>query len=169
MTAGQVATGFTGIQLAKVLGAGTVITATTEDNIILVNGFGTDVVVDYHEQNIDTLGHGGSNGTRALGTVEDADLEVAEATSCDGEMLENMWQTGPCLLTPRRGLAVAVMDRFLCAIRGTRSAVTVEGDRAVFLRFMQIVTSAVRMLDDFVKEVLPLFSKWWNTGCFSSC
>ena len=38
---------------------------------------------------------GGSNGTRALDTVEDADLEVAEAASCGGEMLENMWQTGP--------------------------------------------------------------------------
>ena len=53
--------------------------------------------------------------TRALGTVDDADLEVAEAASCDGEMLENMWQTEPCLLTPQRGLAVAVMDRFLSA------------------------------------------------------
>ena len=77
---------------------------------------------------------GGSNGTRALGTVEDADLEVAEAASCGGEMLDNMWQTGPCLHTPRRSLAVAVMDRFLYDIRGTRSAVAVEGDPAVFLR-----------------------------------
>ena len=57
--------------------------------------------------------------------MEDADLEVAEAASCGGEMLENMWQTGSCLLKSRRGLAVAVMDRFLYAIRGTRSAVTV--------------------------------------------
>ena len=54
--------------------------------------------------------HGGSNGTRALGTVEDVDLEVAMEASCDGEMLENLVQTRPCLLTPRRGLAVAMME-----------------------------------------------------------
>ena len=49
-------------------------------------------------------------------------------------MLENMWQTGPILLTPQRDIAVAVMNCFLYAIRCTRSAVPVEGDRAVFLR-----------------------------------
>ena len=42
-------TGFIGVQLAKALGAGTVITAATGDGII---------VVGYHEQNIfDTLGN----------------------------------------------------------------------------------------------------------------
>ena len=61
---------------------------------------------------------GGSNGTRALGTMEMLDLEMAEAASCGGDMLDNMWQMGPCLLTPQRGLAVAVMDRFLYAIGG---------------------------------------------------
>ena len=45
--------------------------------------------------------------------MEDVDLEVAEAASCGGELPENMWQMRPCLLTPRRGFAVAVMDRFL--------------------------------------------------------
>lgn len=69
---------------------------------------------------------GGSNGTRALGTVEMLDLEVAEAASCGGEMLENMWQTGPRLLTPRRGLAVAVMDRFLYAIGGSDGGMTLD-------------------------------------------
>ena len=44
--------GFHGIQLAKVLGAGTVITAATGDGIDFVNGLGADVVVDYHELNI---------------------------------------------------------------------------------------------------------------------
>ena len=49
VTAGQGGTGFIGVQLAKALGAGTVITAATGDGI---------VVVDYHEQNIfDTLGN----------------------------------------------------------------------------------------------------------------
>ena len=51
MTAGQVGTGFIGIQLAKVLGAGTVITAQRE--MVL----GVNVVVDYHEQTFDTLGN----------------------------------------------------------------------------------------------------------------
>ena len=51
VTAGQVAAGFIGIQLAKILGAGTVITAATGDCIDFVNGLGADVVVDYHEQN----------------------------------------------------------------------------------------------------------------------
>ena len=37
---------------AKVLGAGTVITAATGDGTDFVNGLGADVVVDYHEQNI---------------------------------------------------------------------------------------------------------------------
>ena len=52
VTVGQVATGFIGIQLAKVLGAGTAITATTRDDIDLVNRLGAAVVVDYYEQNI---------------------------------------------------------------------------------------------------------------------
>ena len=52
VTAGQVGTGFIGIQLAEVLGAGTVITAATGDEIDFVNGLGADVVVDNHEQNI---------------------------------------------------------------------------------------------------------------------
>ena len=37
--------------------AGTAIIATTGDRIDLVNGLGADVVVDYHEQNIDTVGN----------------------------------------------------------------------------------------------------------------
>ena len=47
---------------------------------------------------------------RELGTVEDVDLEVAMEASCGGEIVVNVWQTRPCLLTPRRGLAVAVME-----------------------------------------------------------
>ena len=57
VTTGQVATGFIGIQLAKVHGAGTAITATTGDGIDLVNEPGADVVVDYCEQNIRHPGH----------------------------------------------------------------------------------------------------------------
>jgi len=58
VTAGQGGTGFIGVQLAKALGAGTVITAATGDGIDFVKGLGADVVVDYHEQNIfDTLGN----------------------------------------------------------------------------------------------------------------
>ena len=52
VTAGQVGTGFIGIQLAKVLGAGTVVTAATGSGIDFVNGLSANVVVDYHEQNI---------------------------------------------------------------------------------------------------------------------
>ena len=44
-------TSFIGIQLAKVLGAGTVISAATGDGMDFVSGLGADVVVD-HEQNI---------------------------------------------------------------------------------------------------------------------
>ena len=52
VTAGSVGTVFIAIQLAKVLGTGTVITAATGNGIDFVNGLGADVVVDYHEQNI---------------------------------------------------------------------------------------------------------------------
>ena len=38
---------------------------------------------------------GGSNGTRALDTVEDSDLEVQRQQGAAGEMLENVRQTGP--------------------------------------------------------------------------
>ena len=81
----------------------------------------------------DALRLGGSNGTRALDTVKLRTL-IAETASCGGVMLENMWQTGPILLTPRRDFVVAVRDCFLYDIRCTRSAVLVQGDRAVFLR-----------------------------------
>ena len=52
VTAGQVGTGFIGIQLAKVVGAGTVTYRATGDGIDFLNGLGVNVVVDYHEQNI---------------------------------------------------------------------------------------------------------------------
>ena len=44
--------------------------------------------------------------------------------------VQNVWRRRPCLLAPRRGLAVAVIVR--SCVTGTRSAVPVEGDRAVF-------------------------------------
>ena len=73
---------------------------------------------------------GGSNGTKALDTVEDADLGVAEAANCGGVMLENMWQTGPFSDHVATGPCRGGDGRFLYAIRDTRSAATVEGDRS---------------------------------------
>ena len=55
--------GFHWNPIAKVLGAGTAITATTGDDIVLVNGLAADVVVDYHEQNIR---YPGQSHTRTL-------------------------------------------------------------------------------------------------------
>merc|ERR1712136_615631 len=69
VTSGQGGTGFIGIQLAKALGAGTVITAATGDGIDFVKGLGADIVVDYHEQNVfDTLGFPGT-ADKALRTI----------------------------------------------------------------------------------------------------
>jgi len=67
---------------------------------------------------------GGSNGTRALGTVETFDTCLAQSArsseaASSVRMVENLWHTGPSLLTSRRGLAVAVMDRCLYAIGGS--------------------------------------------------
>ena len=47
ITSGSGGTGFVGIQLARALGAGTVITATSKDNTAFVKSLGADVVVDY--------------------------------------------------------------------------------------------------------------------------
>ena len=52
VTASQGGTGFIEVQLAKDLGAGTMISAATGNGIDFVKGLGSDVVVDYHEQNI---------------------------------------------------------------------------------------------------------------------
>ena len=43
-------------------------------------------------------------------------LTVSGMERCSLSMpfVQNVWRTKPCLLTPRRGLAVAVMVRFLC-------------------------------------------------------
>ena len=70
----------------------------------------------------------------------------AETASCGGVMLENMWQTGPILLTPRRDFVEAVRDCFLYAIRCTRRAVTVGSDRAAFSGIMQIVFRQSEMM-----------------------
>eukprot|EP00656_Telonema_subtile_P025199 TRINITY_DN27297_c0_g1_i1.p2 TRINITY_DN27297_c0_g1~~TRINITY_DN27297_c0_g1_i1.p2 ORF type:complete len:182 (-),score=34.83 TRINITY_DN27297_c0_g1_i1:86-631(-) len=52
VTSGQGGTGYTGIQIAKALGATTVITAATGDGIAFVKALGADVVVDYHNQTL---------------------------------------------------------------------------------------------------------------------
>ena len=88
---------------------------------------------------------GGSNGTRALDTVEDHDLEVAEIASCGGEMLN---------ICGRRDLFCLRRDG---TCRGTRSAVTVEGDRAVSMRLCRSrPQQSVNVALSFAKEALPL-------------
>ena len=37
-----------------------------------------------------------------------------ERCSLSMPFVQSVWRTRPCLLTPRRGLAVAMMVRFLC-------------------------------------------------------
>lgn len=57
---------------------------------------------------------GGSDGTKALSTVERYDVG------------DDVWQKGPSLLTPRRGLAVAVMGKILYAIGGSDGSETLD-------------------------------------------
>jgi len=52
VTAGQGGTGFIAVQVAKLLGATTVITAATGAGIDLMKTLGVDVVVDYHKEEI---------------------------------------------------------------------------------------------------------------------
>eukprot|EP01065_Artemidia_motanka_P010490 TRINITY_DN1556_c1_g1_i1.p1 TRINITY_DN1556_c1_g1~~TRINITY_DN1556_c1_g1_i1.p1 ORF type:complete len:359 (+),score=134.11 TRINITY_DN1556_c1_g1_i1:94-1077(+) len=53
ITSGSGGTGFIGVQLARVYGAGTIVTATTgADNIALVKSLGADVVTDFKKINI---------------------------------------------------------------------------------------------------------------------
>merc|ERR1719450_440028 len=52
VTAGQGGTGFIGVQLAKALGAASVITAATGDGIDFVKSLGADKVIDYKKQDI---------------------------------------------------------------------------------------------------------------------
>jgi len=105
VTSGQGGTGFIGIQLAKALGAGTVITAATGDGISYVKGLGADVVVDYREQDIfDTLGNDtvdivydnlGFPGTadKALRTVRSGGTYIL-LPGGDGGVLSNQTKSG---------------------------------------------------------------------------
>merc|ERR1712135_277888 len=92
VTSGQGGTGFIGIQLAKALGAGTVITAATGDGISYVKGLGADVVVDYREQDIfDTLGNGTAD--KALRTVRSGGTYIL-LPGGDGGVLSNQTKSG---------------------------------------------------------------------------
>merc|ERR1712065_3194 len=116
-------TGFIGIQLAKALGAGTVITAATGDGIDFVKGLGADVVVDYHEQNIfDTLGNDtvdvvfdnlGFPGTadKALRTIRSGGTFLL-LPGGDGGVLSNQTKSGVAQLYDLGELRPSVLETF---------------------------------------------------------
>merc|ERR1712136_504155 len=109
VTAGQGGTGFIGVQLAKALGAGTVITAATGDGIDFVKGLGADVVVDYHVQNIfDTLGFPGTADT-ALRTIRSGGTFLL-LPGGDGGVLSNKTKSGVTQMYGRTQPAVKDLE-----------------------------------------------------------
>ena len=86
---------------------------------------------------------GGSNGTRALDTVEDPDLEVTEIASCGGEMLKICGRRDPFCLR-RDGTCRGSDGLLLVRHQMHEERGNCRGRSSSLYEIMQIATSAVR-------------------------